>query len=574
MSLSEAVWQLEVILEISSLEEIKTTAYDLILGRRGKLSDASSGLIVMAALKIKHDCRMPLLAARLLAAYIQDKGEEEFEILVALASALQDAKQIDAQRNGIQVAIKAISAAQDMVEQAFALFLVIRGQMITADDRDAIRRNINQMNLVLEQAIEEGMELPPRMVGCLSWEPYVKDVEDRILNRKVAQSALRYAHPYSVALKRDAKKLKIGFMSHCFRRHSVGYLMRWVKHIDRNKFDLYFYNLMGGPEDDIRAFYRKQGYFRDMWNDAETIAKQMLEDGIDILIDLDSVTLDVACQVMAMNPAAVSATYLGWDASGLADYYITDRQAISVERSYEYLEEIAILPTQVAVDGFEVGVPTVNRELLGIRKDEIVYMTIQRGFKLNPDVIDAQMEIIGGVEGSRLVIKGHGIEPGTHAFAMINQAAEKWCISPERVIVLGESATQEEHRANVAAIADIILDTYPYGGMTTTIEALWLEIPVVTWQGEQYASRCSASAILAAIHPMDIANKSNERFMPLIPSNRKEYIDYAVTLGDSPMYLQAYQRLLKNGKKALAPLWNTRAFAKNFEGILESIYFN
>ena len=186
-----------------------------------------------------------------------------------------------------------------------------------------------------------------------------------------------------------SKRLKIGYVSHCLKTHSVGWLARWlfINH-DREKFELFTY-MIGAQisHDDLQEWYVSTvDKAQKLALDSLEVAEKIAEDEIDILVDLDSLTLTNTCEIMAVKPAPVQVTWLGWDASGLStiDYYIADSYVLPEDAQEYYAEKIWRLPqSYIAVDGFEIGVPTLKREHLGIPENAVIYFTAQRGYKLS-----------------------------------------------------------------------------------------------------------------------------------------------------------------------------------------------
>ncbi|NET83920.1 MAG: O-linked N-acetylglucosamine transferase, SPINDLY family protein, partial [Moorea sp. SIO1F2] len=288
---------------------------------------------------------------------------------------------------------------------------------------------------------------------------------------------------------KTTRPLKVGYLSGCLRRHSVGWLARWLfEHHDRDRFQLYGYFLdYKLVKDHLQEWYINQvDHPRKLGIHVLEAAEQVYQDELDILIDLDSITLDLTCAVMALKLAPVQVTWLGWDASGLPaiDYMIADPYVLPDSAQEYYSEKIWRLPqTYIAVDGFEVGVPSLRRDHLDIPNDATIYLSSQKGYKRNPDTTRLQMKIIKAVPNSYFLIKGKSDQDSIKRF--FNQIAEEEGVECDRLRFLPEVPTEAVHRANLG-IADVVLDTYPYNGATTTLETLWMGIPLVTRVGEQF----------------------------------------------------------------------------------------
>jgi len=350
------------------------------------------------------------------------------------------------------------------------------------------------------------------------------------------------------------RKLKIGYIAHTFRRHSVGWLSRWLIHYhDREQFEIVIY-CIGRLEDDITQFWFKQkvDLFHSFPEIPEKIVGQIQQDEIDILVDLDSLSKEVTCKVLALKPAPIQVTWLGYDSSGLptVDYFVADRYILPDNAQDYYQEMIWRLPqTYLAVDGFEVAVPSLKREDLGISSDSIIYMNMQSSHKQHPDTIRLQLQILQAVPNSYLLIKPEG----DHKILqnLFEEMAKEYQIDWHRIRFLERAASEEVHRANLT-IADVILDTYPYNGATTTLEALWLEIPLVTKVGQQCAARNSYTFMI------------NAGLTEGIAWTDEEYINWGIRLGKDENLRKQISWKLRKSKKT-APVWNAKQFTQDME---------
>jgi predicted O-linked N-acetylglucosamine transferase (SPINDLY family) len=342
----------------------------------------------------------------------------------------------------------------------------------------------------------------------------------------------------------------------------VGWLARWLlQHHDRDRFQINGYFLACDPVyiNPLHQWYLNQ--FSQVYkskNSVET-AEQIYRDEIDILIDLDSLTLDLTCEVMALKPAPVQVTWLGWDASGIptVDYFIADSYVLPDSAQEYYSEKIWRLPkTYIAVDGFEVGVPTLRREELGIEPDAVIYLSVQKGYKRHPDTARWQMKIIKEVPNSYFLIKGGADEQAIKN--LFTQIAEEEGVNCDRLRFLQSDLTEAMHRANLG-IADVVLDTYPYNGATTTLEALWMGIPLVTRVGEQFAARNSYTMLM------------NVGVTEGIAWTDEEYLEWGIRLGNDEALRQQVAFKLRQSRKT-APLWNGKQFTRDMEKAYEQMW--
>ena len=356
------------------------------------------------------------------------------------------------------------------------------------------------------------------------------------------------------------RPLRIGYISQYLRRHSVGFLTRWlIKHHNHDNILTYGYLGNGYDQDPIRNWYISQFVKVDLEPITGTNLEVVINDGIDILIDLDSITAQHAGSLV-FKPAPIQATWLGWDANCLSsiDYFIADPYVLPDYAQEYYTEKIWRLPhTFLAIDGFEVGIPTIRRDLLDIPEDAIVYLSAQNVAKRHPRNIWCQLQILKQVPNSYLLLKSMNADQE----AMQNfflELFDQEGIDRKRLKFLPMTNTEEEHRANML-IADVVLDTYPYNGATHTMETLWMEVPLVTQVGEQFAARNSYSMMINAGITEGIAETD------------QEYIEWGVRLGiDRELRQQVIAKLRK--AKHTAPLWNSRQFARDMETAYQQMW--
>ncbi|MBV6625404.1 MAG: O-linked N-acetylglucosamine transferase, SPINDLY family protein [Rivularia sp. (in: Bacteria)] len=478
---------------------------------------------------------------------------------------------------------KIIDYSSDLLDKIAANYLIIRGLMQAGGHwQQAEIAYHNYENLLSElitsdSAIDIRQEHLINLITTVAFAPYFQDRPENThqfrnqvaqfcqnhLNKDSKLFQLKPKHPRKLNSVKT-KTLKIGYISTCLRRHSVGWLSRWIfQYHDEKKFQVYAYSL-GKTDDSLQSFISYQvSEFRDLsqTQDIIQIAEQINQDEIDILIDLDSVTSRKVCGVMALKPAPIQVTWLGSDASGLPaiDYFIADPYVLPESAQNYYAAKIWRLPnTYIAVDGFEIGVPTLRREQLNIPDDAVVYLSSQTSYKRHPVHVCLQIKILTKVSQSYLLIKGQNNEETIRK--LFYQIAEDEGIDYSRIIFLPQVDLEATHRANLE-IADIVLDTYPYNGATTTLETLWMGIPLVTKVGEQFAARNSYSMMMNAGVSEGIAWTD------------EEYLEWGIRLGRDIKLRQEISWKLKQSRKT-SPLWDAKQFTSEMEKAYEQMWIN
>ncbi|MDR9405105.1 MAG: O-linked N-acetylglucosamine transferase, SPINDLY family protein, partial [Halothece sp. Uz-M2-17] len=365
----------------------------------------------------------------------------------------------------------------------------------------------------------------------------------------------------SLASYTSKKYLRIGYIGHTLRSHSVGWLSRWlISNHHRDKFYVAVYLVDENSDNLTKKLADNVDRFRVFINQSfEESAQIIANDEIDILIDLDSCTFPRTCRILSLKPAPIQVSWLGWDASGLPaiDYYLADPYVLPKNAQDYYQETIWRLPhSYVAVKGFEVSVPSLTREKLEIPSEATVYLSPQTALKHHPDTVRLQMKILKGVPNSYFIIKGRSDKELLKK--VFNEISEAEGIDFQRLRFLELDPNELIHRANLG-IADVVLDTYPYNGATTTLETLWMGVPLVTKVGEQYVARNSYTFL------------KNAGVEEGIAWTDEEYVQWGVKLGtDENLRRDVHWKLLQSRKTS--PLWDVEQFVNDMETAYQQMW--
>ena len=534
--------------------------------------------LLPAAVDIAYSHWNSRIAARL-SELLLTLDSKNKDILGHLAGFYQNAGELE---QGIETAKKLFSLVETLPDRVFANRQILRGLMTAGVYwQEAFSVNYRHQELLNMLIKEYPIDLEQinvaRLFNSNYYAFYIEDkpqknrnIQNQILQLCNANKAVygqehleKYAQGNLHRKKQriSHQKIKIGYLSHCLRGHSVGWLARWLfQYHDRDKFTINGYFIHNkSMADPLHLWYVNLVDKAYKSNNVYEVTEQIYQDDIDILIDLDSVTLDTACEIMEFKPAPIQATWLGWDASGSpsVDYFIADPYVLPELAQEYYREKIWRLPqTYIAVDGFEVGVPTLHRHDLDIPNDAIVYLCSQRGFKLNPNVIRLQLQIIKEVPNSYFVIKESADKGAVENF--FYQLANDEGVDTSKFRFVPDVPSEAVHRANLS-IADIVLDTYPYNGATTTLETLWMCIPMVTRVGEQFAARNSYTMMM------------NAGITEGIAWTDEEYVEWGIRLGKDEGLRQQIAWKLKQSRKT-SPLWNGKQFTREMEKAYEQMW--
>lgn len=355
-----------------------------------------------------------------------------------------------------------------------------------------------------------------------------------------------------------AGKVRLGFLSPDFREHPVSrFLSPLLRHLDRSRFEAVAYASVVRPDGVTRHI---QAMF-DAWHDIlnlgdDALAEQVRRDGVNVLIDLAGLTGGTRVGVMSRRAAPVQATYLGYpNTTGVpgVDVRIVDAITDPAGSEARATERLLRLPgclvcfepssDAAARDAWEASLATLRAPR------PLTFGSFNNATKMSDATLALFGAVLEGVPGSRLVLKAKGLNEGKCRSAMHRRMAEAG-IDADRVGVLRYEETHAGHLSAYGHV-DIALDTYPYSGTTTTCEALWMGVPVVTLAGPTHASRVSASILGAAGRDGWVAHTPDE------------YVAIAASLAkDRPARAD-----LRAGVEA-SPLCDAARFTRGFEAAI------
>ncbi len=396
---------------------------------------------------------------------------------------------------------------------------------------------------------------------------YVDDLDRRTLfdlHRLWGEKIDKKYAPKSFAHDRDAKasktKIRIGYLSPDFRGHSVGY---FIQHIiaghDKSGFEVYCY--ANSSKSDMVSEYIESNadrFRRIKELDDDELARLIYLDEIDILVDLAGHTGGTRVAVMPYRPAPVQITYLGYpNTTGLetVDYRISDPY-VDLENGTLYTEKLLRLPECFLCFGcFEEQ--AINKTSPFEKNGYITFGSFNNLAKLSPSTLRAWAEILERVPDSRLLIKAKG---GDDSRVRENIKAEftRQGGMVERLTLVGRLDSRSAHLDYYNRI-DIALDTFPYNGATTTCEALWMGVPVITYAGQAHAQRVSYSIL------------QNIGITEIIATDADQYIDIAARLAADTSELQRLRAEIP-GKLRRSILCRPERFIRQLEAAYAGVW--
>lgn len=349
------------------------------------------------------------------------------------------------------------------------------------------------------------------------------------------------------------KRLRVGYLSSDFRGHPVARNMRPVLEAhDSARVEIFLYADVSQPDEKTEGFKNIADHWRSVcgMSDAQ-IAATVRADGIDILVILAG-RFDENHPLAALYRAApIQVSMHDPATSGVPgmDYLIADANLVPRQSTELFTERVVRLPTfyvhSPLVDApAPAGLPAANAGF-------VTFGSFNNLAKITIEVIDVWARILNAVRDSRLVLKYRGVLESKHAGIRLYQAFAARGIAADRVDLVGAIEPQYAHLKRYHTI-DIALDTFPFTGSTTTFEALWMGVPVVTLAGETMVSRWSMAMLEKIGHP------------ELVAYSRDDYVQIATHLADDQARLAEYRETLRD-EVARSPLCDARARARQLE---------
>jgi len=366
-----------------------------------------------------------------------------------------------------------------------------------------------------------------------------------------------------ISKKKAGEPIRIGYLSYDFHDHATLHLLMGVLRLhNKKKFKIYAYSYGFPSESSYRRDAQKYvNVFRDIRLTSDLEAAEIInKDKIDILVDLKGHTSGCRLGIMALKPAPISVTWLGFPGTTGADYIdyiLTDKIVTPPSEAKYYSEKIVYLPNTYQ--------PTDNKQIISDRKftrrnlglpgdpDIIVFSSFNQTHKIEPEAFDVWMKILKKVPKSVLWL----FVDNKIAANNLQKETKKRGVDAGRIF-FANPLPKDEHLKRIA-LADIALDTFTYNGHTTTSDCLWAGVPVITLKGNHFASRVSASLLTAM-------------WMNYLITNSKiEYERLAIELATNPKKLAAIHKSLIMNRESCA-LFDTQRFTSDLEKIYAKLY--
>ncbi|GEO83763.1 glycosyl transferase [Ciceribacter naphthalenivorans] len=334
------------------------------------------------------------------------------------------------------------------------------------------------------------------------------------------------------------QRLRVGYVSSDLRDHAVGFALREVLELhDKSSVEIYAYYCGDPVANDATQTRMKNA--ADCWRDIATLsdeeaARQIATDDVDILIDVNGYTKHARTKIFAYRPAPVIVNFCGYPGSmgsPFHQYMIADERIVPPGNEIYYSEKVLTIPCSQPLDRKRVIAERPSRAEAGLPEEAFVFACFNGMQKITEATFAQWMAILNATPGSVLWLLT-GSEPVDQR---LRQLAEKAGVAPERLI-FAEKTPNAKHLARIA-LADLFLDTFPYGAHSTAADALTMGLPVLTYPGKSFAARFCHSIVAAAGVP------------ELLCDGPEHYVERAIGFAKAPESLKTIRDSLQAGRE-------------------------
>ncbi len=383
----------------------------------------------------------------------------------------------------------------------------------------------------------------PLSVAAFSDDPLLQlacghDFEKRTLGKETLFPATHDRR--AAAIESRGRRLRIGYVSSDLRDHAIGFLMaEFFEQQDKSRLETFAY--VTGPAPLTEMSQRIEAAV-DHWVDIRAMsdddaAAHIARDEIDILVDVNGHTRDGRIGVFARRPAPIQVNWLGFPGTMGTPYHhyiIADAEIIPPELEHYYSERVVRLPCYQPNDRKRAiaHTPPPARARYGLPDEAFVFCSFNAFHKFSRFTIERWAAILRQTPGSVLWL----LDGSATAKANLGAIFEKHGVARDRLI--HATKVQNPHHLARLPLADLVLDSLPYGAHTTASDALWMGVPVLTLRGRSFAARVCASLVTAAGTP------------EMVTTTPDDFIDTAVMLAREPGQIGAVRAKLATAKSS------------------------
>ncbi|MGV1751123.1 O-linked N-acetylglucosamine transferase, SPINDLY family protein [Agrobacterium sp. CG674] len=385
--------------------------------------------------------------------------------------------------------------------------------------------------------------MSPLTLGCYSDDPMFQLARAYTYNKSfVGRLDVRnFPRPTVKHKSGTGQRLRVGYVSSDLRDHAVGFALREVLELhDKNNVEIHAY-YCGDPVSNDATQTRMKAAV-DAWHEIgalsdEQAARQIASDGIDILIDVNGYTKHARTKIFAYRPAPVIVNFCGYPGSigsPFHQYMIADGEIVPPSSEIYYSEKVLRIACNQPIDRKRTIAEKPTRQAAGLPDDAFVFACFNGMQKVTPDTFERWKTILAATPGSIMWL----LSGNDKADQRLREKFVEAGIESERII-FAPKAGNAEHLARIA-VADLFLDTFPYGAHSTAADSLTVGLPVLTFPGKSFAARFCASVVAAT------------GVSELICDGPDDYVAKAIAFAKTPASLKLVRDKLQANRETSA----------------------
>lgn len=359
------------------------------------------------------------------------------------------------------------------------------------------------------------------------------------------------------------KKISIGFISPDFKEHSIYYFLKaTIDELKKNSFEVVAFNIREPHElDEISKKLKNQF---DKWIDLNHLndldaANEIRKKKINILVDIAGHFARNRFTILKYKPAPVQVSWMGYvNTTGIAeiDYILADPNLIKFSEEKMYSEKVLRLPE---IWNSHMGViEKIDVNEAPCQKNGfLTFGCFNNSSKISENCINVWSKILDKIKDARLIIKASSKDSEIAQDIILKKFKDNK-INENRITFEKHKLEKKDHLKMYHNI-DISLDTFPYPGVTTSFESIWMGVPVLTKKGNNFVSRCGESINV---------NLGKEEFLA---TDNEDYLQKAISFNkDKNIIINLRSKLREIAKKS--PLFDTEKFGSNFSDKMNEIW--
>ena len=426
----------------------------------------------------------------------------------------------------------------------------------------AVLGDVDSAIIILKKVVTietENLKAWSSLIFCLNYSENYSQKEYINFSKKFSKNIKIYNEEKAQLLNLRSQRIKLGFLFSYFKENSInGFLNGFINNIDKNIFEVVAFNL-SNVDLKIEGLKKNFDGWFDVYNlDNLSLINFIRNKNVNILIDLMGHGPGNRLPVFKNRAAPIQISWMGYcNSSGLdeMDYIVADYNLIKFEEENTYSEKILYLP-KIWNSHEVMNEALIIKELPFDKNNYFTFGSFNNFKKISKSVIEVWSEILRQTEG-KLILKSSMHNDEELRDKIYSKFSKKILRNHQIKILVGQKE-KDEHLKTYNQI-DLSLDTFPYNGVTTSFESIWMGVPILTIKGDNFVSRTGESI------------NNNLNLEEFIAKNKDDYIHKAIKFSKKPEKLRELRKSLREKSKN-SPLFDTKRFSDEFSFQLKHVW--